>query len=53
MGDYVLCLPTIMKQTLRDAQDAEWNGEPSQHLYARYDHLKSLHDAGDDWYPTF
>lgn len=53
MDKNVLYLADVIKQTQQEAIDADWEGLPSEHLWAAHRRLLAQQEAGEEWYPLF
>ena len=49
----VVSLESQINKTQRELDDAEWEGEPSDHIRKHLDSLIQLQLKGDVWFPLF
>ena len=47
-------IKTLLKQLTQLVEQAEWNGEPCEHLVDEYNHIYKYHmETGSRYYPMF
>ncbi len=53
-SEYMVDIQSILKQLLQLISDAEWHGEPCDHLKAEYTVIYNYHQqTGSLYYPLF
>jgi hypothetical protein len=52
--DNLVDIHSILKQLKQQIEQAEWNGEPCEHLISEYNNIVKYHmQTGSQFYPLF